>query len=460
VLVTELTAREIARRAQGRVEGDGDVAADTWAFDSRALGRGDCFVALQGDRDGHDFVGAAFDAGAAIAVVDHSFDGSRFVHPGRALVHVGDPLTALQDVARTLRHDRGDLHVIAVGGSTGKTSTKDLLAAVLASQGCYANAESYNNEFGLPMTLCNTPDAARVLVAEMGERFAGDLAALCDIARPETGVVTNAGLAHAEHLGGPQGVVAVLSELLDALPGHGTAVLNADDPASPQLASTTSATVVTVGTDAGADYRIADVTVDARLRPSFALRGTRFSVPLHGEHHVANAAMAVAVAHHIFGLPLDELALELRSARPGRWRMELLETPRGVTILNDSYNANPTSMEAALVALHRYAVPDGARRVAVLGDMRELGAHHDDAHREAGERAAALGVDLVVGVGAGGASIAEAARAAGANVLAAADAEGAVALVAPLVHPGDAVLVKGSRAVGLERLAAALVDES
>src|SRR5262249_33670704 len=191
--------------------------------------------------------------------------------------------------------------------------------------------------------------------------------------------------------------------------------VNADDPALQELAAATTATVVTVGDDAGSDYHIDDRVIDARLRPSFAMRGTRFSVPLHGEHHVHNAAMAVAVAHHVFGLPFDEIALALRSARPGRWRMELVETARGITLLNDSYNANPSSMEAALVALARIEVPPGRRRIAVLGDMRELGAHHDDAHREAGERAAALGIDLVIGVGAGGEAIAAAAGAAGAR---------------------------------------------
>jgi UDP-N-acetylmuramoyl-tripeptide--D-alanyl-D-alanine ligase len=458
VLVSELTAAEIARRAHGRVVGDEGVSVDNWAFDSRALAPGDCFVALHGDRDGHDFVGAAFDAGARLAVVDEGFDGSRLVLHGRALVHVRDPLAALQEIAHTVRRDRPDLHVVAVGGSTGKTSTKDLLAAVLASQGCYASAESYNNEFGLPITLCNTPQAARVVVTEMGERFAGDLAALCEIAQPDTGVVTNAGLAHAEHLGGPQGVIDVLSELVAALPGDGTAVLNADDPASRKLAAATAATVVTVGDDSGADYRIGDRIVDARLRPSFEMRGTRFSVPLHGEHHAHNAAMAIAVAHHVFALPFDEIALALRSARPGRWRMELVDSALGITLLNDSYNANPSSMEAALVALARFEVPSGRQRIAVLGDMRELGAHHDDAHREAGERAAALGVDLVVGVGAGGEAIAAAAGAAGVRVMLAGDAAAAVDLVVPVVQAGDAVLVKGSRAVGLERVAAALAD--
>jgi UDP-N-acetylmuramoyl-tripeptide--D-alanyl-D-alanine ligase len=457
VLVTRLRAQEIARRARGRVVGDEGATVDAWAFDSRVLGDGACFVALQGARDGHDFVAAAFDAGARVALVDNDYAGVSRPGPGRALVHVGDTLGALQEIARSLRLDRPDLHVVAVGGSTGKTSTKDLLAAALASRGCHANAESYNNEFGLPITLCNTPDSARVVVTEMGERFPGDLTALCEIARPDTGLVTNAGLAHAEHLGGRDGVIAVLGELLEALPETGTAVLNADDPATPQLAATTLATVVTVGETAGADHRIAEVSIDELLRPSFVLDGKRFTVPLHGPHQALNAAMAIVVAHRVFSLPLDEIALELANATSGRWRMELLETDSGVTVLNDAYNANPSSMEAALVALAHLELPAGARRFAVLGDMRELGVDHDDAHRAVGERTGGLALDVVVGVGAGGAAIAHAARAGGIEAHVVADAAEAVRLVAPLVRRGDAVLVKASRALGLERVADGLL---
>jgi UDP-N-acetylmuramoyl-tripeptide--D-alanyl-D-alanine ligase len=457
VLVSRLTAREIARRAGGRVAGDEDATVDAWAFDSRVLADGACFVALRGARDGHDFVGAAFDAGARVALVDHDFSAMADFGHGRALVLVDDTLGALQRVARSLRSDRRDLQVVAVAGSTGKTSTKDLLAAALAPRGCYANAESYNNEFGLPITLCNTPAAARVVVTEMGERFVGDLDVLCDIARPDTGVVTNVGLAHAEHLGGRDGVIAVLSELLAALPASGTAVLNADDAATSVLAGATEATVVTVGERAGADYRIGGVATDERLRPSFVLDGQRFEIPLHGRHHAQNAAMAIAVAHRVFALAFDEIALELATVTPGRWRMELLETAAGVTVLNDAYNANPASMEAALVALAHLDLPRGARRVAVLGDMLELGAHHDDAHRELGERAAALALDVVVGVGAGGEAIARAARSGVGEVHTVADAAEAVRFVAALVQSGDAVLVKGSRALGLERVAGGLL---
>jgi UDP-N-acetylmuramoyl-tripeptide--D-alanyl-D-alanine ligase len=460
VLVTRLTARDIAQRALGRLVGDDTAVAESWAFDSRALAPGACFVALRGARDGHDFVTAAFDAGASVALVDHDFGAEVPPGPGRALVHVGDTRGGLQEIARSLRLDRPELHVVAVAGSTGKTSTKDLLAAVLASQGCYANAESYNNEFGLPITLCNAPDSAHVVVTEMGERFAGDLHLLCEIARPDTGIVTNAGLAHAEHLGGREGVIAVLSELLEALPGSGVAVLNADDPATAELAGMTVADVVTVGESPDADYRISDVTVDSGLRSSFLFEGQRFRVPLYGRHQALNAAMAIAVARRVFSLPLDAIAIALTTASPGRWRMELLETASGVTVLNDSYNANPTSMEAALVTLARFELTAGARRIAVLGDMRELGVHHDAEHETVGERAATLGIDVVVGVGGGGAAIAHAARAGGVDAHAVGDADAAIRLVLPMVHEGDVVLVKGSRAVGLERVADGLLTGS
>jgi UDP-N-acetylmuramoyl-tripeptide--D-alanyl-D-alanine ligase len=444
-----MTAADVALRCGGTVAGDADARVDAWVFDSRALSAGACFVALRGRRDGHDFVGAAFAAGARIAIVDGA--PGTAPPPGCALVLVDDTLRALQDVARSVRAERTELRIVAVAGSTGKTSTKDLLTATLAPLGCHANAESYNNEFGLPLTLCNTPASARVVVTEMGERQPGDLALLCDIARPHVGVVTNVGLAHAEHLGGREGVAAVLAELLRALPVDGVAVLHADDEWTPHLESLTAADVVTVGYGAGAQYRIAGVELDERLRPSFSLCGRRLTVPLHGAHHVSNAAMAAAVAHRVFAMPFDEIALELAGAASGRWRMELLETDDGVTLLNDAYNANPTSMEAALTALAQLTVP--GRRIAVLGEMRELGAHHDDAHRAVGERAAALGLDTIVGVGAGGEAIGAAARAGGAHVELVADATAAADAVDALARPGDAVLCKASRAVGLELVA-------
>lgn len=452
-----MTAAEIARRAGGVVDGDEHTAVDAWAFDSRALAPGSCFVALKGDRDGHEFVGAAFDAGAHVALVDRDPTPAVPLGEGRALVRVADALTGLQRVAASIRTDRSDLRVVAVTGSTGKTSTKDLLAAALAPLGAFANAESYNNEFGLPLTLCNLPSQAGVVVTEMGERSLGDLKKLCEIARPVVGVVTNVGLAHAEYLGGHAGTVEVLSEMLRSLPPEGVAVLNADDPFLGELSAATNARILRAGFAADAEYRIEDVRLDAELRPTFRVQGQAFSVPFRGEHHAQNAAQAVAVAHGALGLDLDVIATELAGAAPARWRMELLESDTGVIVLNDAYNANPASMEAALVALSRLPVKAPGRRIAVLGDMRELGRHHDDAHNTVGARAAELRVDLVLGVGDGGSLIVAEAKAGGTVATTVADAAGAVAVLVGQLRPGDAVLVKGSRALGLERVADAIV---
>jgi UDP-N-acetylmuramoyl-tripeptide--D-alanyl-D-alanine ligase len=409
---------------------------------------------LHGDRDGHEFVGAAFAAGARVALVSERPGIAPPV--GGAIVRVDDVLARLQSLAEAARGARDGLHVVGVTGSTGKTSTKDLLAAVLAPLGCYASPASYNNEFGLPITLLNAPVETRVLVAEMGERFPGDVAALCAIARPDTGVVTNVGLAHAEHLGGASGAAKAMSELLEALPAGGVAVCNADDEWTPHLSTGAGVVVVTAGTAAEADYRIDELAVDELLRPSFSVRGQRFTVPLHGEHQAVNAALALAVAHRVFGVELAAAADALAEVRPAKWRLERQATAAGVTVLNDAYNANPTSMEAALQTLARTPTP--GRRIAVLGDMRELGVYTDDAHAAVGVRAGELHLDALVGVGAGGRAIATAAAATVPDVRTAPDARSALEIVREMAEPGDTVLVKASRAVGLEVVATHLLE--
>jgi UDP-N-acetylmuramoyl-tripeptide--D-alanyl-D-alanine ligase len=449
-----LTAREIADRAHGEiVAGTPDAVVTSWSFDSRTLEPGACFVALHDERDGHEFVGAAFAEGARVALVSEVLG----IAPPRdgAIVRVDDVLHRLQQLAQSTRAAREGLRVVGVTGSTGKTSTKDLLAAILAPLGCYANPASYNNEFGLPITLLNAPVESRVVVAEMGERFPGDVAALCAIARPDTGVVTNVGLAHAEHLGGARGAARAMSELLEALPPGGVAVCNADDEWTPHLTSAHGVVVVTAGTEPHADYRIERVELDEQLRPSFSLLGRRFTVPLRGEHQAVNAALALAAAHRAFGIELDAAAEALAAAEPAPWRMELHSSATGVTVLNDAYNANPASMEAALRALA--STPTEGRRIAVLGDMRELGAHSDDAHAAVGMRAGELHLDALVGVGAGGRAIATAAAATVPEVFTAPDAATAVVMVREMTLPGDTVLVKASRALGLEVVAAELL---
>jgi UDP-N-acetylmuramoyl-tripeptide--D-alanyl-D-alanine ligase len=452
-----MTAAELASRSGGRVvEGDDTAVCTSYGFDSRALDRGACFVALRGHRDGHDFVDDAFHAGAVVALVSRERPGRHPLPAGLAVVRVADTVAGLARAAASVRAEHGALEVVAVAGSTGKTSTKDLVAAALsAGRRVHANAESYNNEFGLPLTILGMDAATEVLVTEMGERFPGDLAALCEVARPTVGIVTNVGLAHAEHLGGPGGAAAAMAELLGALPPEGVAVLPADDPWTPWLRARCVAPVVTAGTDPGADYAVSSVRVDPHLRASFTLAGTTFDVPIRGAHQVGNAALAVAVAH-LLGVPLTDAAAAMRDAPPPRWRLEVHESSRGVTVLDDSYNANPASMDAALRSLAH--LPARGRRVAVLGDMRELGAHADAAHTAVGRLAVELGIDVVIGVGPGGADIAASAAGCGETVTVA-DAAAALAAIEERVGPGDAVLVKASRAVGLESVAAALLDE-
>jgi UDP-N-acetylmuramoyl-tripeptide--D-alanyl-D-alanine ligase len=451
-----LRAVDIAHHAHGVVAaGAPEAAVTSWAFDSRTLRRGACFAALRGERDGHDFVPAAFAAGASVALVSQTREFEP--PPGAALVRVDDVLRRLQDLARTARAARPELRVVGVGGSVGKTSTKDLLAAALVSLGCYANRDSYNNEFGLPITLLNTPNRARVLVAEMGERFPGDIALLSDIARPDVGVVTNVGLAHAEHLGGERGAARAMDELLQTLPPGGIAVLNADDPWTPSLRVAGGVSIVTAGAAETADYRIEDLQLDDELHPSFTMAGRPVVVPLRGEHQAHNAALALAVAHRAFGIELDVAAEALAAVEPARWRLEMHTTRRGLTVLNDAYNANPASMDAALRALAR--TPTQGRRFAVLGDMLELGDVGPEAHAAVGRRVADLHIDVLVGVGSGGEAIALAA-APGVKVYPAANAADAGRVVRALTGPGDTVLVKASRAVGLELVAAQLLGDA
>jgi len=449
------TAAEIAHHARGVVVGAPDAVVTSWTFDSRALEPGACFVALRGRRDGHDFVADAFAAGARVALIS---TGALTVEvpPGAALVRVDDVLVRLQELAHAARVARPELRVVGVCGSTGKTSTKDMLAAVLAPLGCDASPASYNNEFGLPITLLNASTESRVVVAEMGERFPGDVAALCLIAQPSVGVVTNVGFAHAEHLGGPDGAAKAMGELLEALPAGGLAVLNADDEWTPTLAAVAGrdVTVVTVGTAGDADYIIEDVELDPHLHPSFSLRGRRAGISLHGEHQVMNAALALAVAHRGFDMDLDIAVKALAAVRPAPWRLEIEMTSSGVTVLNDAYNANPASMDAALRALAR--VPTTGRKIAVLGDMRELGMYSDDAHAAVGRRAAELGVDVLIGVGSGGRAIVDAANGVP-EVATALDAGDALRVVTALAAAGDSVLVKASRDVGLEVVATQLL---
>jgi UDP-N-acetylmuramoyl-tripeptide--D-alanyl-D-alanine ligase len=457
----ELSRAWVARVTDGRIDGRtiGEGAGETdpvgsgVAFDSRALRPGEVFVALRAERDGHDFVADAFARGAPFAIVERASDDGPVV----VVPDVPDALFALARAGR----DRLHAHVIGITGSVGKTSTKDLTAAAVgAGLRTHAAPASFNNEIGVPVTVLGAPESTEALVVEMGARFAGNITALCALVDPEIGVITNIGVNHAEHLGGPEGVARAKGELLDALPPGGLAVLDADTAAGPELRARSAAPIVTVGTGADADVRIRDVVVDDTLRVRFGLEtpwgsGT-VALAVRGAHQASNAAQAATVALHL-GVPFEQVVDALAHARASAWRMEVVDAPGGVTVINDAYNASPVATVAALDALA--AVPGARRRVAVLGEMRELGALSESEHARVGGAVAAAGVDVLVAVGAATEPLVAAAeRAAGRplTVHRVPDAAAARSVVIELAAPGDVVLVKASRAVGLEVVADAL----
>lgn len=429
-----LRATEVASATGGTLLG-ADVEIEGAAVDSRAIRSGQLFVALKAERDGHDYVGAAFEAGAAASLVSAETGNE-------PVVVVDDTFGALTALATAAR-DRVRGQVIGITGSVGKTSTKDLLAAALGRRfRVSASAKSFNNELGVPLTVLNTPDDAEALVVEMGARGRGHIAALCAVARPSIGVVTTVGLSHAEFFGTLDDVVRAKAELVESLPAHGTAVLNADVDLVAGMARRTTARALTFGLAAG-DVRAGDVSLDDDLRASFRLRtpwgsaGVRLQV--RGHHQVANA-LAAAAAALARGATVEEVAAGLGDARLSPWRMQLEKAPSGALILNDAYNANPLSSEAALRAL---AHLPAERRTAVLGVMAELGEVGPAEHSRIGALAAELGIRLIA---------VDAPDYGGEQV---ASAEEALDRLGRM-GPGDAVLVKGSRAAGLERLADSL----
>jgi UDP-N-acetylmuramoyl-tripeptide--D-alanyl-D-alanine ligase len=450
----ELTAQALATLTGGTVvAGDPTVTATSYAIDSRALEAGACFVALVAERDGHDFVADAFARGAAVALVTRTVGD-----PAGTVVRVDDAFGALARLGRAARDELHDATVVGITGSAGKTSTKDLAAAALAPKfHVHASPGSYNNEAGVPLTLLSAPSATEALVLEMGARAHGDIAALCAIARPDVGVITNIGLAHAGLLGGRAGVARVKGELLEALDDHGLAVLDADDPETPGLVARTAARVLLVGTDPGAELRATDITLDADLRPTFTLAspwgGGTVALHVRGAHQVVNASLAAAVAL-ARGVAFADVAAALATVQPAPWRMEVVRTSDDVLVLDDAYNANPSSMAAALESLARVDVR--GRRLAVLGEMRELGEFSEREHAALGVLVGTTAVDVLVAVGPEAAPLAAAARSVGVSVTEVSDAAAALDAVSSFVVPGDAVLVKGSRAVGLELVATAL----
>ncbi|MEH1011534.1 UDP-N-acetylmuramoyl-tripeptide--D-alanyl-D-alanine ligase [Micromonospora sp. CPCC 206060] len=443
----EMSLAGVAEAVHGRLVAADPAATVTSAveFDSRKVGPGSLFVAFPGEKvDGHDYAAAAVAAGA-VAVL-----GTREV-PGVPMVLVDDALTALGRLARAVVDRLPGLTVVGLTGSSGKTSTKDMIAQLLVRLGpTVAPPGSFNNELGHPWTALQAGPLTRFLVLEKGARGRGHVRYLCEVVPPRIAVVLNVGVAHIGEFGSADAIAEAKGELVEGLPADGLAVLNADDPRVSAMSARTGARVVRYGEAADADLRAVDVTLDERGRPSYALVTPEGSAPvrlgLTGRHQVSNSLAAAAVAREV-GMPLAELAVALGElGLVSTRRMDVFDRPDGVTVIDDSYNANPASMAAALRALA--GMGQGRRTVAVLGYMAELGPYESDGHAEVGRIAAELGVDRLLVVGQPAASIHQGATAVqdwgGESVLVTDQAE-AVGILRSELRPGDVVLVKGSR---------------
>lgn len=452
MMTSEIAAAAGAREVAGPYGTEiRDVVIDSRQAHPHAL-----FVALTGEHaDGHDFTAQAAAAGA-VSLVERPVDEPH--------VLVDDCLAALGRIGRAV-YDRSRATVVGITGSSGKTTTKDLLGQVLAGHAdTVATHGSYNNEIGLPLTVCRLTSDTRYLVLEMSARDVGHIAYLTDIAPPDVGVVLNVGVAHIGVFGSRDRIAQAKGELVEALSPSGFAVLNADDAYVAAMASRTSARTVRYGDAAGADYRAEDIRLDGAGRPRFRMQTPRgaaeISLRVVGEHMVSNALAAAAAACEL-GMPVDVAAAALSTAIPlSRWRMDVTTTETGVTVVNDAYNANTESMIAALKALK--SMSRGTRGWAVLGPMAELGDSAVDEHARVGQMVVRLGIDKLVTVGDAAKVIYDTFLLEGAlpdDATHVDTPDDAVAFLTASLQRGDVVLVKASRSAGLERVALALAPD-
>jgi len=446
-----LPLSQIAQLSGGSLSsGDGAAAVDKVSTDSRTIKRGDLFVALRGENfDGHNFVEAVAATGAAGAIVDSNWKGT--VPQTFAIIRAKDTLIAYQQLAANYRKSL-KLNVVAITGSNGKTSTKDFAAAVLARRFRVTKTQgNFNNHVGLPRTILEATSQDEIAVWEIGMNHPGEIAALAKVAAPDVAIITNIGVAHIEFMGSRERIAEEKGALAEAVGAQGTVILNANDPLTKRIAAGGRGKVVLAGTTAGT-IRASEVNQSGSGTDFTILEGAhrcRAQLPVPGLHMVQNALLAVAVGR-VFGLSLEECAAGLVAAPLTKARLQVKEI-RGVQFLDDSYNANPDSMKAALRTL--VELDAEGQRIAVLGEMRELGDESERGHREVGETAAALKVDHLIAIGNVAATIAEAAKHAGLdNSSTVASTAEAAELLAELVRPGDLVLIKGSRLARTEEV--------
>jgi UDP-N-acetylmuramoyl-tripeptide--D-alanyl-D-alanine ligase len=408
------------------------------------------FFAIQGDTDGHRFAHAAIERGAIAAVVsDHTITAPRLFVP--------DTLKALQQAAKWARA-QWSKPLVAVTGSAGKTSTKDIIAAFLSVHLRVAKTiGNFNNHLGLPLTLLRIPDDAEAAVVELGMNHAGEIRLLTSLAAPQIGVVTNVGFAHVEFFDSIDGVAAAKRELIEGLPPDGVAVLNADDERVLRFREIHSGPVVTYGFSDSADVRATEVELHPQ-GAEFSVNGVRFRSRLTGRHGVSNVLAGLAVAG-LFHVPLEELVEPVAQLSPAKMRGERREW-QGLTLLDDSYNSNP---EAARNMLEVLRAEPAKRRIAILGEMLELGHMSEPLHRELGAFAARGGVDVLIGIQGAAEFMVQEARERGLSADAAfffPSSEQAGVFLRTFAQPGDAILFKGSRGAHLERALQTLIQQT
>ena len=446
----QMSIAEMAQIMGGRAHGDVELSNQAqFHFDSREVRAGDIFLALKGERaDGHDYVADAISSGAALSIVSQAVSSPHIL--------VGDVLVAIAKLASHVRGELKDLKVIGITGSQGKTTTKDLLFSILSNEGeTIASLASFNNELGVPLTLLRCTDKSKYCILEMGARKSGDIAALTSLANPDVGAVLKVGNAHLGQFGSQEMIAKTKGELIAGLKSGAVAVLGTYDSFTPEMASAKGVMRVTFGDSAKCDIRAADI----EARGGFAhfdlvIGSDRHAVELQilGLHQISNALAAAAIASSL-GVSVNRIASTLSNHAPlSKWRMELDEA-NGLTLINHSYNANPESMEAALKVLSLLAQERGGRSWAFLGLMHELGEASDQMHEEIGVIAQNLGIDYLVAI-----NSKSYLKQINPSIVTARHFDNwkeSLSLFSEF-NPGDVILVKASRAEGLEELASAI----
>jgi UDP-N-acetylmuramoyl-tripeptide--D-alanyl-D-alanine ligase len=452
---------ELVAAAAARADGTPSAGVTGFSIDTRTIAPGDVFVALKAERDGHDFVGDAFKKGAAAALVSKGY--RRGAEDG-ALLRAGDSLAALQAIARAARA-RSKARIVAVTGSVGKTGTKEMLRLALDDAGmAHASERSYNNHWGVPLTLARMPKAAEFGIFEIGMNHAGEIAPLAEMVRPHIAVITTVEPVHLEYFPSLEAIAEAKAEILKGLVPGGMAVLPRDNPHFDLLkarASEVGAKIMSFGFAKDADIVGLQANLDAKGSSVIAGHGSQrfpYRVGAPGEHYVRNSLAVVAVLVALNAEPMRRLAALSRVGAPaGRGARAQLEAPDGgrILLIDESYNANPASVRAALAAMATTPRADFPRRIAVLGDMRELGEAAADLHRGLKEAVDAAGVDLVLACGPMMRLLYDTLKA-GQQGGWAPDSGGLVDVMLDTIRPGDAVMIKGSLATKMAPLVEAL----